>query len=144
MRAERAVAPAQRLQVEVGIGLGPKLVGQLKDAHRHRLSVKHLTQVVKPATILPMPNLPPNIQARRAIEDKAAKLGVRRRGYATALRKNNDEISALLRQAEGSGVPLEQLAALLGVSRQSLSKWRDEAIAQRPARRSSPRRTSSP
>jgi hypothetical protein len=91
-----------------------------------------------------MPNLPSNIQARRAIEDRAAKLGVRRRSSETALKKNNEEIGALLRDAEGSGVPLEQLAALLGVSRQSLAKWRDDAIAQRPAQRPSPRRTGSP
>jgi ParB-like chromosome segregation protein Spo0J len=91
-----------------------------------------------------MIDLPPNIQARREIEDRAAKLGVRRRGYETALKRNNAEISDLLRDAEGTGASLEQLAALLGVSRQSLSKWRDEAIAQRPAQRSSPRRTGSP
>lgn len=72
--------------------------------------------------------LPQDIQARRAIEDRAAKLGVRRRGYETGLRRNYEEISDLLRDAEGSGVSLEQLAALLGVSRQSLSKWRDEAL----------------
>jgi len=74
-----------------------------------------------------MNDLPPNIQARRAIEDRAAKLGAQRRGYETGLARNTQEIIDLLRDADGSGVPLEQLAALLGVSRQSIYNWREIA-----------------
>jgi Homeodomain-like domain len=79
-----------------------------------------------------MPELPPDIQARRAIEDRAAKLGIQRRGFETALAANTHKVIDLLRDADGSGVPLEQLAALLGVSRQSIYNWR-EIAAQIPA-----------
>jgi predicted transcriptional regulator len=89
-------------------------------------------------------SLPQNIQARRAIENRASKLGVRRRGYETGLKQNSAEITKLLRDAEGSGVSLEQLAALLGVTRQSLAKWRDEAIGQSPRGRPAGRQTGSP
>jgi DNA-binding transcriptional regulator YiaG len=75
-----------------------------------------------------MTKLPADMQARRAIENRAAKLGRERQGYDAGLKRNSAKISELLRDAEGSGVSLEQLAALLGVSRQSLSKWRDEAL----------------
>lgn len=70
-------------------------------------------------------DLPPGLHARRAIEDQAAKLGVRRRGYETALARNTEEARALAKAADGSGVPLDQLAALLGVSRQTIYNWRE-------------------
>ena len=73
-----------------------------------------------------MSKLPSQIQARRAIEDRAAKLGHQRRTYEAGLARNTEEIIALLRDAEGSGVPNDQLAALLGVSRQSIYNWREK------------------
>jgi transposase-like protein len=36
-------------------------------------------------------------------------------------------MTELVRRAEGSGIPYEELAALLGVSRQTLFNWREAA-----------------
>jgi hypothetical protein len=79
-----------------------------------------------------MNDLPPDIQARRVIEDRAAKLGVSRKSYEAAVNRNTAEIKVLLRDAEGSGVAYDQLAALLGVSRQSIFNWRHEISEQPP------------
>jgi DNA-binding transcriptional regulator YiaG len=74
-----------------------------------------------------MDDLPPQIQARRAIEDRAAKLGASRRTLEADLNTNTAEIRALLGDAEGSGVSYDQLAQLIGVSRQTLYHWREDA-----------------
>jgi hypothetical protein len=79
-----------------------------------------------------MSNLPPDIQARRTIEDRAATLGAERRGFEVGLTANTHQIIDLLRDADGVGIPQEQLAQLLGVSRQSIYNWR-EIAAQIPA-----------
>src|ERR1700691_3659094 len=69
-------------------------------------------------------NLPPQIQARRAVEDRAAQLGVERRDLDDRTLANTRAIMALLPEAESAGVPLEQLSTLAGVSRQTLHRWR--------------------
>jgi hypothetical protein len=77
-------------------------------------------------------NLPPDIQARRAIEDRAATLGAERRGFEAGLATNTHLIIDLLRDAEGLGIAFEHLAKLLGVSRQSLYNWREVATKLQP------------
>jgi hypothetical protein len=79
-----------------------------------------------------MNDLPEQIQTRRAIEDRAATLGAERRGFEAGLTANTHLIIDLLRDADGSGVPLEQLAQLLGVSRQSIYNWREIASQIKP------------
>lgn len=46
--------------------------------------------------------------------------------------RNTQGIIDLLRDAEGAGVPYEQLAQLLGVSRQTLFRWREIAASLKP------------
>jgi hypothetical protein len=82
--------------------------------------------------MLPLMNLPPDMQARRAIEDRAAQLGADRRHLEADLAVNTSAIIDLLRDAEGSRIPYEHLATLTGVSRQSLFRWREEIAAKRP------------
>jgi Homeodomain-like domain len=83
-----------------------------------------------------MPNmndLPPDIQARRAIEDRAATLGAQRRELNQRLEANTHAMIDLVREAGGSGIPFEQLAALLGVSRQTIFNWRELAATFQPS-----------
>jgi hypothetical protein len=77
-----------------------------------------------------MTNIPPDIQAKRAIEDRALTLGNERRGFEAGLAANSHLIMDLLRDAEGSGVPLDHIAQLVGVSRQTLHRWRNEVSAK--------------
>lgn len=70
--------------------------------------------------------LPADLLARRAIEDRAAKLGASRAALEADLGRNTAEIRVLLRDSEGVAVPLDQLAQLTGVSRQTLHRWRNE------------------
>jgi hypothetical protein len=74
-----------------------------------------------------MSALPASIQTRRAIEDRAAELGAKRTKIQTRMAANTRAMVELLGEARGAGVPLEQLAALLGVSRQTLFNWRELA-----------------
>jgi hypothetical protein len=69
-------------------------------------------------------NLPPEIQARRAVEDQAAQLGAERQILDDRTIANTRAIMALLPEAEDVGVPLEQLSVLVRVSRQTLHRWR--------------------
>jgi hypothetical protein len=80
----------------------------------------------------PMNDLPPDIQARRAIEDRAATLGAQRRDLNGGLEANTHAMIDLVRESDGSGLPLEQLAGLLGVSRQTIYNWREWAGNIRP------------
>ncbi len=79
-----------------------------------------------------MSALPPNIQARRTIEDRAAQLGAKRTKIQARLAANTQAMVELLGEARGAGIPLEQLAALLGVSRQTLFNWRELADKSSP------------
>jgi hypothetical protein len=74
-----------------------------------------------------MNDLPPDIQARRAIEDRAAALGAQRRDLSASVEVNTHAMIDLVREAEGSGVPFEHLAGLLGVTRQTIYNWREMA-----------------
>jgi DNA-binding XRE family transcriptional regulator len=73
-----------------------------------------------------MTDLPPKMQARRAIEDRAVQLGTERRNLSGRLEANTHAIMQLLRDTEGTGVTYDYLAHLTGVSRQTLYRWRDE------------------
>jgi DNA-binding FadR family transcriptional regulator len=77
-----------------------------------------------------MSNLPPYIQARRAIEDRAAQLGAERRELDGRTEANVRAVIDLLHEADGTGVSYDQLAQLIGVSRQTLYHWR-EAVARK-------------
>ena len=71
-------------------------------------------------------SIPPDLQARRSIEDRAAQLGAKRRELEAERGANNQAIIQLLRDAEGAGVTYDYLAHLTGVSRQTLHRWRAE------------------
>jgi hypothetical protein len=79
-----------------------------------------------------MTDLPPNMQARRAIEDRAVQLGNERHDLDNGLAANTQAIIDLLRDADGAGVPLDHLAKLVGVSRQTLHRWREIAARLKP------------
>lgn len=72
--------------------------------------------------------LPPEIVAKRAVEDRAAKLGSTRATLEGNLNRNTTEIRALLRDSIDAGVSLDLLAQLTHVSRQTLHRWRDEGL----------------
>lgn len=88
--------------------------------------VAHLTKLVKYVTFFVM-NLHADMQARRAIEDRAIALGNERRALDSNLAVNTQAIIDLLRDAQGAGIPYEHLAEMVGVSRQTLHRWREVA-----------------
>jgi transcriptional regulator of acetoin/glycerol metabolism len=71
-----------------------------------------------------MPDLPPEIAAQRAIEDRAIELAAERRRLLGGLEETVGEALELLGEAEAAGVPAERLATLLGVDRTTLYRWR--------------------
>ena len=73
-----------------------------------------------------MVDLPPDMQQRRSIEDRAVELGVERRELQRALDTNSERIRRLLPEAVAAGIPLEQYAKMVGVSRQTLHHWNAE------------------
>jgi hypothetical protein len=76
-----------------------------------------------------MNNLPAEIQARREVEDRAAKLGVQRATMKAAMNENTASVKALLPTALAADVPMETIAKLTGVSRQTLHAWRSDETA---------------
>jgi hypothetical protein len=77
------------------------------------------------------PTTPNDIRLQRAIEDRAIALGVERARLEELLEKNTGAVGALVREWEkaGSPIPFERLATLVGVSRQTLYRWREPADA---------------
>jgi transcriptional regulator GlxA family with amidase domain len=73
-----------------------------------------------------MIDLPPNIQRRRELEERAITLGVERRTLEAKQAGNLGAIVGLVQDAEGV-LPLEEIARLVGVSRQTLYRWQDTA-----------------
>jgi hypothetical protein len=69
-------------------------------------------------------NLPPEIQARRVIEDRAAVLGAEREQLDEQSTANTAAIMALLGEAEDAGMPIEHFAALVKVTKQTLYRWK--------------------
>lgn len=78
------------------------------------------------ATVLLMTNLPPDLQARRELEDRAIALGAERRELDARQKGNLGAIVGLIHDAEGI-LPLEDIAKLVGVSRQTLYRWQEVA-----------------
>jgi transcriptional regulator GlxA family with amidase domain len=84
-----------------------------------------------------IPELPPELRARmavdarRKIEDWAFKLGEERRQLDGQLDANTGQIINLIPQAIEVGIPLDQLASIVGVSRQTLHRWRDTGAEDR-------------
>ena len=58
-------------------------------------------------------------------EDRAARLGAERRELDGRIEANTRAVVELLKDAEGTGVSYDQLAQLIGVSRQTLYHWRE-------------------
>jgi hypothetical protein len=131
VRAGLLVAPAQLLKELVGVCLGTEPVGQLRDAHRHTNTVTGLTAFVKHVTVSTMTDLPPNMQAKRAVEDQALALGAERRKIDDQHIANTRAIIALIPHAGEAGVSLDDLASMVQVSRQTLYRWRDVAARLR-------------
>jgi DNA-binding transcriptional regulator YiaG len=69
--------------------------------------------------------LPPQLQKRREVEDRAIALGTQRHELNQGVEANTHAIIDLLRDTDGTGISFDQLAALLNVSRQSLYNWRE-------------------
>jgi ParB-like chromosome segregation protein Spo0J len=80
-----------------------------------------------------MNHLPPDIQARREVEDEAAKLGLQRAALNTTLAENTASVKELLAVALDVGVTMETIATLTGISRQTLHQWRKPTQNQRAA-----------
>jgi transcriptional regulator GlxA family with amidase domain len=75
-----------------------------------------------------MTDLPPDFQARRDIEDRLVRLGKERRQIEQAVSDNIQAITDAMAEAIEAQVPIEHVASLVGVSRQTLYRWRDGAI----------------
>ena len=71
-------------------------------------------------------DLPAEIQARRAVEDEAVAFGVKRLQLATELEANTNLIRRRLPEAIAKGIPIERYAQMVGVSRQTLHRWREK------------------
>jgi hypothetical protein len=72
-----------------------------------------------------MIDLPPDMQARRTVEDRAVQLGAERRDLDNKLAANTQAIIDLIPDAASAGVPFDHLSTLVGVSRQTLHRWRE-------------------
>ncbi|MGD0197556.1 MAG: helix-turn-helix domain-containing protein [Solirubrobacteraceae bacterium] len=71
-----------------------------------------------------MTNLPPDIEARRAIEDELIRLGSERSRLEAEAGANLEAIVDVVPRATEAGIPLDEVARLVGVSRQTLHRWR--------------------
>jgi hypothetical protein len=72
-----------------------------------------------------MTDLPPQLQARRDIENEVLKRGAERSKLENDLTINTKAIVDLIPRATGVGLPFEQIAELAGVSRQTLYRWQE-------------------
>lgn len=75
-----------------------------------------------------MVDIPADIQARRNIEDTALQLGQERAELDANLTGNTTTIKEIIGLALDAGIPLEQLAQMVHVSRQTLHQWRNEQL----------------
>jgi hypothetical protein len=69
--------------------------------------------------------IPAELQDRRAVEDRAVQLAEQRQELTGRMTENTWAIIELLRDPRHGLIPLDHLANLLGVSRQSLYRWRE-------------------
>jgi hypothetical protein len=70
------------------------------------------------------------VRRRRFIEDHAIELGAERVRLEEQLTNNTGDIIDRMRDAAEAGIPLDTYAKLVGVSRQTLYRWRDAAASQ--------------
>jgi len=76
------------------------------------------------------------LERQRETEDQAIDLGAQRADLEQRLSENTEAILALFDAAGEVGIPAEQFARLVGVSRQSLYRWREVARRLRESRES--------
>jgi hypothetical protein len=76
-------------------------------------------------------DLPPDVQAQRAVEDKAIKLGSKRARLEGGLAKTIEDAVELMGDAERSGVSIGRLAELLQIERSTLYRWREATTIHR-------------
>ncbi len=79
-------------------------------------------------------DLPPDVEAQRAVEDKAIKLGNERAKLENRLGKIIEEAVELMGDAERNGVSIERLAQLIQIQRSTLYRWRDSIAILRANR----------
>jgi hypothetical protein len=72
-----------------------------------------------------MPDLPQDLQATRAVEDRLVSLGAERSQLEAKLGENLEAIVDEIPTATDAGIPFDRIAHLVGVSRQTLYRWRD-------------------
>jgi hypothetical protein len=70
-------------------------------------------------------DLPRDVKAQRAVEDRAIKLGNERSKLEARLAAIIEDAVGLMSDAEDNGVSIERLAGLIQVSRPTLYRWRD-------------------
>jgi DNA-binding phage protein len=70
-----------------------------------------------------MTDIPPELQARRAIEDELVQLGSERDRLENDLAANIEAIVAAIPKAIEANIPFDAVAKLVGVSRQTLYRW---------------------
>jgi hypothetical protein len=70
--------------------------------------------------------LPPEVQARRALEDELFRLGTKRQKLTAELEANTNIIRRRLPEALERGISLEQFSGMVGVSRQTLHRWQQD------------------
>ena len=69
-----------------------------------------------------------HLQARRAIEDELIKLGSERHDLLVKTSDNIQAITQAMALAIEAGIPIEYVAQLVRVSRQTLYRWKEGAI----------------
>ena len=68
--------------------------------------------------------LPLDVLARRAVEDRAISLGNERADLEGRLARIIEEVVDLMAEAEANGVPIGRLAELVQVERSTIYRWR--------------------
>jgi hypothetical protein len=86
------------------------------------------------AATLACVDLPRDVQAQRAVEDRAIKLGNERTRLEGRLAKIIEEAVELMGDAERNGVSIDRLAGLIQISRPTLYRWRDSVAILRANR----------
>jgi transcriptional regulator GlxA family with amidase domain len=86
-----------------------------------------VTVLVKTCYSLDMTELPSAVQARRAVEDQAIQLAEERREIESREVANIEAAVDLIPRAAEANMPLDHLARLIGVSRQTLYRWQEVA-----------------
>jgi DNA invertase Pin-like site-specific DNA recombinase len=74
-----------------------------------------------------MTKIPPDMQVRRIIEDRLARLGTKRAKLENEQAENIEAIVDAIPDAIGAGIPFDAVARLVGISRQTLYRWQEVA-----------------